>query len=54
MVDWSSAIVVAITGIISVFAVLCLLSVTVIVTGKLFERKSKQRKSKQESAGARG
>jgi len=54
MVDWSSAIVVAATGIISVFTVLCLLSLTVIVTGNLFERESKKRKSKQENAGARG
>lgn len=37
MTDWASAGVVASTGIISVFAVLGLLQISVTLTGKIFE-----------------
>jgi Na+-transporting methylmalonyl-CoA/oxaloacetate decarboxylase gamma subunit len=52
MAEWSSAGVVAITGVVSVFAVLTLLSLTVTATGKVFEYNAKRNKAKQSETGA--
>ncbi len=46
MTDWTSAVVVALTGIISVFLVLGLLNLAVTVTGIIFQRMEKTKLTK--------
>lgn len=46
MVDWTSAGVVALTGIISVFLVLGILNLAVTVTGMVFEKSAARNKAK--------
>jgi len=51
MTDWSAAGVVALTGILAVFAVLGLLSVAVIIAGKIFEARARSKKAGSQNAG---
>lgn len=51
MTEWSAAGVVALTGIIAVFAVLGLLSIAVIIAGKIFEARAHSKKTSSHSSG---
>ena len=49
MVDWGAATSVALTGIISVFAVLAVLQITVQVSGIIINSQSQKRQQKQKA-----